>query len=204
MYVIIPAKPFNQSKTRLAQTLTLNQRINLSRYLFIRTVRLAQQVGQVVVVSRDKQVRDMAKQTDAWALVESGINLNAAIQQATDWVIARGGQLILILPIDLPLLTVNNLREMVALAQQPQTVVIAPCHRIRGTNALLVRPPNLMQFSFGRDSFSKHKKAAQHCGVEPLVYQSSTIALDLDYPTDLQQVLAKLQENSVNPKSNEL
>ena len=81
MFTIIPAKPFRQSKTRLAGSLSETQRINLSRHLLLRTIRLARQVGRVVVVSRSQSVRRVAKAAGAWALVEMGIGLNAALEQ---------------------------------------------------------------------------------------------------------------------------
>ena len=105
LFTIIPVKPFSQSKTRLSPLLSLEQRVTLSRTLFLRTVKLAKQIGNVVVVSRDKSVRRLAKQSGAWSLVEAGDKLNVAIAQALEWVTARGGQTTLILPTDLPFLT---------------------------------------------------------------------------------------------------
>ncbi len=191
MFVIIPAKPFDQAKTRLAPALSPSQRINLTRQLLLRTIRLARQVGEVVVVSRDKTVRQMAKQAGAWALVESEHGLNAAIHQASEWVAARGGQTSLILPADLPLLTAMDLTKIVRLKQHPPSMVIAPCHRADGTNALLLDPPNLIEFSFGLGSFEQHRQAAQKAGLDPMIYNSPTIALDLDYPEDLERVLSR-------------
>src|SRR5512145_3213038 len=100
IFVIIPAKPLDQSKTRLAGVLTLNERINLTRHLLQRTLHLAGQVGEVVVVSRDTAVRRLAKQAGAWALVEAGLELNAALRQASAWVEAQGGKGILVVPGD--------------------------------------------------------------------------------------------------------
>lgn len=189
MYVIIPAKPLDQSKTRLSPVLSPHQRADLSRHLLVRTIRLAGRVGKVVVITRDKAVRKLAKQAGAWALVEASTGLNKAIRQASEWVKTRDAQATLILPADLPLLTVADLVEIVALGRQAPAVVIAPCQRTKGTNALLLRPPGLIEFTFGPGSFEKHRQATQIAGFEPLIYQSATIALDLDYPEDLEQVL---------------
>ncbi len=66
------------------------------------------------------------------------------------------------------------------------TVVVAPCHHGTGTNALLVCPPGLIPFAFGPDSFAAHVAAARAAGVEPVIYRSATVALDLDTPEDLE------------------
>ena len=192
LFTVVPAKPFSQSKTRLSPLLSLEQRVTLSRSLFLRTVKLAKQVGDVVVVSRDRTVRQLAKQSGAWSLVEAGDTLNVAIAQAIEWVTARGGQTALILPTDLPLLTFADLREVVNLGDTPPCVVIAPCHRGDGTNALLLSPPNKINVMFGQNSFNKHQQAALAAGVEPLIYRSPTIAFDLDLPEDVEALERKL------------
>jgi 2-phospho-L-lactate guanylyltransferase len=184
-FVIIPAKPLDESKTRLAAVLPLAERVDLSRRLLQRTIHLARQVGEVVVISRDAVVRKLAKQAGAWALVEGGQELNSALQQASDWVVAQGGQAILVLPGDLPLLQLSDLTDIVAAGQSLPTIVIGPSQRLDGTNALFLRPPRLIEFAFGPGSFAKHQQAARAIGIEPIIYRTSTVALDLDLPEDL-------------------
>ena len=188
LYTIIPAKPFHQAKTRLASDLSLPQRIQLSRNLLVRTISVAQQVGQVVVVSRDKMVRKIAKSHGAWAIVESGLELNPAIQQATDWVVARNGQATLILPADLPLLAPADVAGLVNVQPAAPAMVIAPCHRGSGTNALYLSPPGIIPFLFGPDSFQQHIEAARRAGLDPIVYRTDSLAFDLDLPEDLNQI----------------
>lgn len=186
LFIVIPAKPPAESKTRLAGILPKAKRIDLSRSLLQRTIGLARQLGEVVVVSRDAGVRKLAKEAGAWALVEAGHDLNQALQQASEWVAAQGGQAVLVVPGDLPLLQPSDLAEMVALGQRSPAVVIAPSQRLDGTNALLLRPPGLIEFAFGPGSFEKHQQAARVAGVEPVLYYSPTVGLDLDLPEDLQ------------------
>ena len=196
MFVIIPAKPFNQAKTRLSSILDGDQRSVLTRNLLLRTIKLAHRVGQVGVISRDKHVRHLAKEAGAWALVEAGNNLNTALQQATEWVQAKGGQAAFILPGDLPLLKLSDLTEMVRLGQSVPSMVIAPCHRGDGTNGLLLRPPGLIRFAFGESSFDKHCQTARLADVEVVVYRSPTIAFDVDVPEDWQRLKAVDFSNS--------
>jgi 2-phospho-L-lactate guanylyltransferase len=188
VFIIIPAKPLDQSKTRLAAVLPVQERANLSYRLLQQTIDLARQVGEVVVVSRDAAVRKLAKAAGAWALVETGEGLNQALQQASAWVEARGGPAVLVLPGDLPLLQLSDLTEIVAAGRHSPSVVVAPSRRLDGTNALFLRPPGLIEFAFGPGSFEKHQQAARTSGVEPMIYRSPTVALDLDLPEDLRAV----------------
>jgi 2-phospho-L-lactate guanylyltransferase len=192
VYIIIPAKPFDQSKSRLAPVLSATKRANLSRMLLRRTVRLARSVGQVVVISRDPTVRQVAKEAGAWALVEAGKELNAAIRQALEWIVTRDGRALLVLPNDLPFLRRSDLSQIAKLGHRPPAIVIAPCHRTSGTNALYMQPPRLIEAAFGTNSFERHQQAAAAVGVEPFIYHSPTIAFDVDYPEDLQQLCSRL------------
>lgn len=194
MFVLIPAKPFDQSKTRLAPLLPPAERARLSRSLLRRTIHLARQVGEVVVISRDHRVRRLAKEAGAWALVEAGDTLNGAIRQARQWVTANGGEALLIVPGDLPRLRLLDLTQIIALGQMAPALVIAPCQRQEGTNALLLRPPGLIDVAFGENSFQKHLQAARSAGIEPILYHSPTVAFDLDWPEDL----AKLEPERCN------
>lgn len=188
MHIIIPVKPFGQSKTRLSAVLTARQRTVLSRRLLARTLLLAGQVGPVVVVSRSRAVREQAKQSGAWALVEAQPGLNAAVQQGIRWVQARGDSSLLILPADLPLLTLADLQTLVAPKVDPPAVRLAPCRREDGTNALLLSPPDVVAPQFGPGSFARHVALARAAGVEPQIYRLPALAFDLDVPDDWAQL----------------
>ncbi len=69
-----------------------------------------------------------------------------------------------------------------------RAVVIAPDAGETGTNALLLRPPFLLPFSFGPVSFARHCALARAAGVEPLVYRSPSLAHDIDLPDDLRHL----------------
>ncbi len=185
MFSIIPLKPFNQSKTRLSPALSLNERVDLSRHLLQRTIHIARQFSKVVVVSRAAVVRRLAKQAGAWALVESGRGLNEALRQASTWAAIRGSKAVLVLPGDLPLLKASDLAGMLEAGQRGPAIVIAPCRRLDGTNALFLRPPGLIDFAFGPGSFERHCRAARAIKLKPIIYHSPTLALDLDRPEDL-------------------
>jgi len=185
MFVIIPAKPFQQAKSRLTSVLSTDRRLHLSRRMLLRTISLARQVGPVAVISRDRNVRRVAQRGGAWALVENEPSLNPALRQAVTWATIQGTDAVLILPADLPLLRGADLTGLVeALPAADRSAVICPCRRGDGTNALLLRPPGLIEPAFGPGSFRRHLHHLHRKGVAPAIYQSDTLSFDLDLPAD--------------------
>jgi 2-phospho-L-lactate guanylyltransferase len=92
----------------------------------------------------------------------------------------------LVLPADLPLLTKDDIEELISLATNPPVVVIAPDRHHKGTNALLSSPPGLIEYDFGPDSFSSHLSHARAAGVRVEICKLPSFGLDIDIPEDLE------------------
>jgi 2-phospho-L-lactate guanylyltransferase len=75
-------------------------------------------------------------------------------------------------------------------------VVIVPDRHGRGTNALVVAPPDAIEFGFGGDSRRAHAACAEEAGAR-LVELGGDLAIDLDTPDDLLLIAARSPE-SVN------
>jgi 2-phospho-L-lactate/phosphoenolpyruvate guanylyltransferase len=190
IYAIIPVKRLRRSKSRLARALQAPVRAALTKSILSRTLDLLAQVDRIthtIVISSDLTVLDLARSKQAIDLVESESGLNAAIKQAATWSMSRGAESILIVPSDLPLIASADIEAMLELAIEPRCAVIAPDRRGEGTNALLVRPPDAIEFAFGASSFNTHTAQAKQRNIAVHVYTSETIGLDLDVPDDLAQ-----------------
>jgi 2-phospho-L-lactate guanylyltransferase len=188
-FTVIPAKPFDESKTRLASVLTPEQRISFSQHLLEHTIGVAAQLSQVVVVSRSMAVLQTATRLGVQALIEEQPDLNAAVRQGIAWSQAQGGSRVLILPIDLPLLTTIALADLINRGlQHCPNIVIAPCRRHQGTNALFLNPATLINPHFGATSFADHQKLARQAGVVPEIYRTPELAFDLDTLEDWQEL----------------
>ena len=112
-----------------------------------------------------------------------------AIEMATQLCVSRGSDSTLVIPADIPLIQASELEQI--LAQAPaEGSVLAPAADGRGTNAAFRRPANLFPLRFGNDSFKPHLAAARATGKPCIVLQLPGIALDVDNPEDLQQLLA--------------
>ena len=180
-------KPFGEGKSRLAATLAAAERDALSRRWLAHVLEVAHGWGKaagVLVVSRDPAVLDLARRHHAHTLAETGDDLNPALEQARAAVIAAGGDAVLVLPSDLPLLSMSDLDELRDLMLEGPGMVLAPSHD-GGTNALLLRPPRAIPYAFGEDSSAQHRALAAAAGIPARIYHSSTLALDIDHPEDL-------------------
>ncbi len=91
----------------------------------------------------------------------------------------------LVIPADLPLITPEDLRLILARVGEPPVVVVVPDRHRQGTNALLVCPAGLIEYDFGPDSFERHCERARQAGARLEVCELPSLALDMDLPEDL-------------------
>ncbi len=180
---IIPARPARGAKSRLAEVLDDRARADLARTLLVHTVTVARAVGDVLVVSSSRRMRDLAAANGATPVVEEGTGLDAAVSQGLARASADGVGTALVLPADLPRLAVADLVELLALVPDGPGVVVVPCQREDGTNALVVRPPDAITPRYGPASSARHVTAAQRAGLATTVHRSSGF-VDLDLPED--------------------
>ena len=190
LWAVVPAKPFDQAKRRLAAVLDPGERRLLARLLLDRTLAL---VGEVVpaerigVVSRDPEALAAAAAVGALPLLEGGRGLNPALRQAAACCRERGAASLLVVASDLPCLVAAELRAFVG-AAAGAGVAIAPNRRRSGTNVLFLRPPDVIGFAFGRGSFQRHLALARAAGHEPAVVELPGLGFDLDLPDDLTEL----------------
>jgi 2-phospho-L-lactate guanylyltransferase len=188
-YAIIPVKPLARAKSRLARALKAPTRAALVRSIFSRTLDVISEVERidgVIVVSRDLTILELARQRNAIALAESESGLNSAITQAAQWAQLHAARSVMIIPVDLPLITSADLDAVIDRAAEERCVVIAPDRHEDGTNVLLVRPPDAIQFAYGASSFNIHRAQAIERGIIVHEYRSPTTAFDIDVPDDLE------------------
>jgi 2-phospho-L-lactate guanylyltransferase len=121
--------------------------------------------------------------------------LNTALKRATVIAQVYATRGVLVLPADLPLLTVGDVRTLLDRAVKPPVVVIAPDRHHRGTNALLISPAGLIEYDFGENSFDRHCKRVQAAGARLEIVELPSLGLDLDVPEDFE--LIKNMEDTI-------
>lgn len=189
-WTIVPVKRLSEAKSSLSAVLASQQRRRLVLSMLadvLGAVHQAPSISNAIVVSPDERVLNFARLHGAEGVAEPDLGLNEALKLAIRHTISKGVDSVLILPADLPLLKSADVENLIAMASAPKDVVIAPS-KAKGTNALFLRPPGLINLRFGGESFPLHVKEASQAGVRPRVYRSTTVALDIDEPEDLLSV----------------
>ena len=192
LWAIVPVKPLRRGKSRLAGTLSEDERTELNRSLLqntLKTLSELKEVEEVLVVSRDPQALTIARNYGARTVREDGQpELNTALKRATVVAQVYATGAVLILPADLPLITAQDIHTLIERAGEPPSVVIAPDRHGTGTNALLISPSGLIEYDFGENSFQRHCQRAEEAGARLEIVNLPSLGLDLDLPEDLELI----------------
>ena len=190
---IIPVGTLEGAKTRLGGTLDAEERHDLVEGLLARTVVTAlavERLDDVLVISPDPEVLTRAAEIGARTLRQRTEGLNAGLAEARDDVVAGGAEAILVLPIDLPFVTAAAVTAVLeplttdpADPTAPHVVLVTDRHGT-GTNALGLRPPEIIDFAFGPGSRRAHRAAAEAAGAT-YTEVGGPLTIDLDTPDDL-------------------
>jgi 2-phospho-L-lactate guanylyltransferase len=187
-WVIVLIKDFDSAKQRLEPALGPKARRDLARHNAQLAVRAAAAGDRLLVVAGSEEVAALARGWGAEVLAEprqEGQNVAAArgIAKAVD----GGADAVMLLSSDLPLVTVEAVRDVLESATRldAPVAIAVPAVGRGGTNALYLRPPHAVALHFGSDSLAKFRQEAQRLGVTFVVHHSDAMALDLDEPGDL-------------------
>jgi 2-phospho-L-lactate guanylyltransferase len=192
LWAIVPVKPLRRGKSRLAGTLTEDERTELNRALLqhtLETLSELKEVDGVLVVSRDPNALTIARNHGARTVQEVGQpELNTALKRATIVAQVYATRGVLVLPADLPLVTRDDILTLIQRATEPPVVVIAPDRHKKGTNALLISPPGLIEYDFGENSFERHCELVKKAGARLEIVDLPSLGLDLDLPEDIELI----------------
>lgn len=186
---IIPVGTLEGAKSRLGAVLDAEERHDLAASLARRTIAAAvaaPSVAEVLVITPDDEVRDLARGLGARPIKQRTSGLNVGLREARAEAMAADALAILIVPTDLPDITPEAIETVLAPLARPRRplVVLVPDRHGRGTNALLVAPPDAIDVRFGGDSRAAHAACAIEAGAL-LIELAGPLRLDLDTPDDL-------------------
>jgi 2-phospho-L-lactate guanylyltransferase len=202
-FAVVPVRALEGAKSRLGAALDAEERRDLVVSLLRRTLAAAadaRRIDRTIVVSSDEEVLGIAREAGALPLRQLGGGLNASLAQARTVAVELGARQVLVVPGDLVAISATALDAVVEAAEPaareaavsagaapgdlPSAVVLVPDRHGRGTNALLLRPPEVIPYAFGGDSRFAHAALARQAGA---AYREvpGPLELDLDTPEDL-------------------
>ncbi len=196
---VVPVRSLAGAKSRLGEPLDPEERADLVLALLRRVVaagRDSARVTRVAVVSPDPDLLAEARALGAVVVRQSGEGLNEGLSEARAELGAEPDgdgppPALLVLPADLPGASAGAIDGLIAAAEKvaaasPECALVAlvPDRHQTGTNALLLSPPDAIEFRFGPGSRAAHAAEAARAGA---VYFEigGPLTFDLDTPQDL-------------------
>lgn len=193
LYSITPVRMLSKGKSRLSSVLSPSQRERLSIVMLsevLSKIRSSKITKGMLVVSPDREVIKIASNFGAHGIKEEAeYGVNAAVEKGIEYALKNQADSIVVIPADLPRLNTEDLVSLVAAVEEDPTVVMTPSNRLDGTNALLMKPPAVMNLHYDQDSFRSHVLEAIEKNVRLKTVLRNGLMSDLDDQTDLTEYL---------------
>lgn len=184
--VIVPVKG-KDPKRRLSALLSPAQRRQLQVAMLedtLQTLIKARMVSHTVVVSSDQETLRFIERFGALPLHEpADSGVSSAVRRGLEETAAYDRRMVI--PADLPLLSVEDLKAAPMLGREGAQVVLSPSEGFDGTNLLLLAGGASLPLHYDDDSFRKHFADATARGLRVAVYYSRGVAFDIDRPSDV-------------------
>jgi 2-phospho-L-lactate guanylyltransferase len=189
IWAVVPVKETIAAKARLADVMPRQLRGGLVLAMLedvLTSLAQARGLAGIAVITVDATARALAQRFGCRVLTDDARGGHtAAVAAAARTLAAEGRTGMLQLPGDIPLVGADEISLLLALRRRAPSFTIAPSHDDFGSNAVLVCPPTAVPLTFGDDSFYPHLRAAQACGIKPLIVRQHGIGLDIDRPEDI-------------------
>jgi 2-phospho-L-lactate guanylyltransferase len=198
-WAVLPVKPLRGALRRLTPALDAPVRRALQVAMLtdvLDAVAGARSLAGVMVVTSDPEARAMAEAIAGARVVpdhDPPRGMNAAVVRGLEAVAAAGADGALVLTADLPLARPEDLDAVAAAAPAAAagpSATLAPSRDGTGTNAMLLRPPAALTPRLGVDSLARHLHQAARRGVTVARVDRPNLALDIDTPRDLAELMA--------------
>ena len=191
--ILVPIKNTAFAKQRLAGILDQPARTQLAQAMLtdvLATLHEWKGRSNVGIVTGDPYATRLAAEYKFEVIPDTdNPGETGAIEMATRICAERGEHSTLVIPGDIPLIATWELEEILKQAPAEGSLLV-PAGDGRGTNAAYRAPADLFPLKFGNDSFKPHHAAAQATGKPCVVLNLPGIAVDVDNPADLRQLLS--------------
>ena len=189
VWAVVPIKETAQAKQRLGDAVPAELKPRLALAMaedVLAALASVSGLAGITVVTVDAAASEIARRYGTRVLPDGARDgQTGAVRAAARLLAHEGRAAMLAIPGDVPLITPDEVRQLLDAHDRTPDFVIAPAHDERGSNAVLCAPPELVALQFGNDSFAPHLEAARRIGVEPKIVRLAGIGLDIDNPRDL-------------------
>ena len=195
MWAVIPVKKVDDAKYRLKSVLKSDQRKNLFIAMLedvLSTVTNITELEEVSLATICPIASKIARKYDATILSTlKDEGQTEAIKKAATIIENQGSKTILMLPADIPLATVSEIRTVIKIHENSPMITIVPAKDNLGSNCIALSPPTAMPLNFGQNSYFPHIEKARNLGIKIYSALLPGISLDIDTPEDLKKLCQK-------------
>ncbi len=193
VWAAVPVKEFAGAKQRLSPLLTQAQRLALAPAMLedVLAALTAAPLAGVMVNTLEPVAQTLARRYGARVVTDDARGGHTGAVAAMAAILEReGAEGMLTCPGDIPAITGAEICSVLRTHGETPAFTIVPAHDERGSNAILISPPQAMPLSFGDDSFLPHLDTARAHGMCPRIVYAEGISLDIDNPQDVRRFMA--------------
>ncbi|HHQ15022.1 MAG TPA: 2-phospho-L-lactate guanylyltransferase [Chromatiales bacterium] len=183
---VVPVKPFDAAKRRLQTALDTAECAGLAEAMLrdVLDALAGSRACTSICLLGGADARRLAQHGSLRWIDDAGHGgLNSALELAAAKLAAEQVDTLLVLPGDLPCISAADLDALDAVHRGGLTV--CPARRDGGTNALMLSPPDAINFHFGPDSARRHLEAGIAAGLASRLHDAEAFGLDVDTADDL-------------------
>jgi 2-phospho-L-lactate guanylyltransferase len=196
---LLPVKSPKNAKQRLIGLLSPDQRETLARTMFeevLTTLCSVRGLDRIAVATSDPRIAQAAQSAGVDVFEErEQLGHSHSADRASQRAAESGATSVLLVPIDVPLVTTQEIESLIDEARDG--VIVVPSSDGTGTNALVRTPPNAIKACFGPDSFRAHCSQAETLGIPLRVMRPQGLLFDIDTPDDVAELLQRAPDSRV-------
>lgn len=192
---IIPVKRLDLAKQRLAPAVAGGHRRALAEAMLadcLLALRRVQGLDEICVVTADPTASHLAAEHALTAIEDTASSHSGAAILGVSHALAGGAARVLLAAADCPLIDPRELDELLSRPAPTRSVLVVPDRHGEGTNALLLKPPDVIAPAFGEGSRRRHVTTAATAGAMPETVALPSMGLDIDTPADLELLVTTL------------
>jgi 2-phospho-L-lactate guanylyltransferase len=196
---LLPVKSPKNAKQRLIGLLSPDQRETLARTMFeevLTTLCAVRGLDRIAVATSDAAIAERARSAGVEVFEEQEqLGHSHSADLASQKAAALGATSVLLVPIDVPLVTRQEIEGLID--EAGAGVIVVPSGDGTGTNALVRTPPNAIKACFGPNSFRAHCGQAETLGIPLKVMRPPGLLFDIDTPEDVEELLLRSPDSRV-------